>query len=81
MKKKNSFEISALAIFSLLPENAFCSLKGTCYGGKPHYQQRYENYVDKYSTNAHLAAQYRLVKKRNHFCNLTEKLVFRRKRK
>jgi len=50
---------SALAIFSLLPENAFCSLKGTCYGGKPHYQQRYENYVDKYSTNAHLAAQYR----------------------
>jgi len=48
---------SALAIFSLLPENAFCSLKGTCYGGKPHFQQRYENYVDKYSTN--LAAQYR----------------------
>merc|ERR1712141_536259 len=50
---------SALAIFSLLPENAFCSLKGTCYGGKPHFQQRYENYVDKYATNAHLAAQYR----------------------
>ena len=70
MKKKISFEISALAIFSLLPENAFCSLKGTCYGGKPHYQQRYENYVDKYSTNAHLAAQYRLVT--NFFCNLTE---------
>merc|ERR1711894_544774 len=37
---------SALAIFSLLPENAFCSLKGTCYGGKPHYQQRYEDYLN-----------------------------------
>jgi len=53
---------SGLAVLSLLPENAFCSLRGNCRGGQSNYFKAYNNYQsnlrNKY-VRSHHHAQYR----------------------
>ena len=43
-----SFLFSALAVLSLLPENAFCSLRGTCRGGSGYAHGAYQRYQNRW---------------------------------
>ena len=57
-----SLLFSALAVMSLLPENAFCSLRGTCRGGSGYAHNAYQNYQNrwrqKYAKNYHRLDDY-----------------------